>query len=421
VPRRLHFFPVFLPGGRRLLYLQVSRGNPSDNGLYIADLDLGPGQQGTNRVTETGFSAKYAPSSASSGRILFVRNAGLWAVPFDHEQLKITGEAVEVTPAVGTFRDGAFFDTNGSMLVYRGGVPDYRLTWRNRRGDELGQAGDAGQYIGMALSPDSTRAAVAQRDNRQNRAGQDLWIVDLQRNATTRVTSDPIPKSIPTWTADGKGLLYAAGHDSADIRLRPIDGGAERTVVHGSDIRTVNPLLTTMSVSADGEWLTFNLDTRGRARSDIWMLPLSDPKRAVPLIEQEFDQMQGTLSPDKRWLAYVSNETGANQVFVRPLRFSGDNQMPSAGSPIPVSRGGGHAPRWRADGKELFFQSADGGIMAAPVTSTSIGMPSRLFDAVGALPHWDPNAAGDRFLLALPARDHELPFTVVLNWMNTPQ
>lgn len=422
VPRTLHIFPAFLPGGRRLLYLRVSRGTPSDSGLYVADLGLSPDQQSGNRLLETGFAAKYAPSVESFGRIVFVRNAGMWAVPFDHERRSIVGEAIEVAPSVGTFRDGAFFDTNGSMLVYRGGVPDYRLAWRNRRGDNLGQAGDPGQYTGVALSPDETRAAVA-RENRLNRSDQDLWIVDLQRNSTTRFTFDPIPKSIPTWLPDGRALLYSVGHDSAAIRVKSIDGGAERTVLHGSDLKgvAVNPLLTTMSVSADGEWLTLNLDTRGPARSDIWMLPLRDPPRAAPLIQQEFDQVQASISPDKRWLAYVSNETGANEVFVRSLRFSSDNAMPATGSPIPVSRGGGRAPRWRANSRELFFQSADGGIMAATVTSTSVGEPSRLFDAPGALPHWAPTANGDRFLLALPARDHELPFTVVLNWMSDRQ
>ncbi|MGH9219345.1 MAG: protein kinase domain-containing protein, partial [Vicinamibacterales bacterium] len=285
-PRPLHMFPVFLPDGRRLLYLRVSRGVPSDSGLYVADIGLGPDQQNDTRVIETGFASKYAPSVASSGRILFVRNSGLWAVPFDHERLAIAGEAFEVTPTVGTFRDGAFFDTNGSILVYRGGVPDYRLTWRNRKGDNIGEVGDAGQYTGVALSPDASRAAVA-RDNRRNRQDQDLWIVDLQRNATSRFTSDPIPKSIPAWLPDGQALLFAVGHDSADIRMKPIDGGAERTLLHGPALKagSVNPLLTTMSVSVDGELLTFSLDTRGPARSDIWMMPLRDPQRAAPLIQ----------------------------------------------------------------------------------------------------------------------------------------
>lgn len=416
VPRTVHLFPTFLPDGRRLLYLRVTRGDPSGSGLYIADLDRPPNEQSETRLLDTGFAAKYAPASGSLGRILFMRNRGLWAAPFDHERLTVTGEALEVTPSVGTFRDGAFFDTNGPVLVYRTGVPDYRLTWRNRRGEDLGQAGDAGQYTGVALSPDGTLAVVA-RENRQSRADQDLWVVDLRRNATTRFATDPMPKSIPAWSADGRNVLFAVGHDNADIRLKPLDGGAERTVLHGPDFKggAVNPLLTTLSVSADGELLTFNLDTRGAARSDIWILPLRNPQQAAPLIQQEFDQGQASISPDRQWLVYVSNETGRNEVFVRPLRFTG-GVLPATGSVIPVSRGGGRAPRWRADSRELFFQTANGAIMAAPVTPTAIGEPVRLFDAPGALPHWGIAATGDRFLLALPGDDGELPFTVVLNW-----
>ena len=177
----------------------------------------------------------------------------------------------------------------------------------------------------------------------------------------------------------------------------------------------INPLLTTLNASVDGAWLTFGVDTRGASRSDVWVLSLRESFVASPLIEQPFDQVQPAISPDMRWLAYVSDEAGANEVYLRPLSQDG-GKLIARGNPIPVSRGGGQAPRWRADSGELFYQSLTGGIMTARVTAGGIGEPAQLFAAPGALAEWGVAPDGQRFLLALPAEDRRSPFRVVLNW-----
>jgi Tol biopolymer transport system component len=417
-PAPVHMMPVFLPDGRHVLYLRVSRTDASGNGLYLADLNRPPEDQRGERLIETGYGARYARDAGGFGHILFVRNRGVWAVGFDEQRLTTRGEPELVVPSVGTFRDGAFFDTNGPTVVYRVAADDFQLAWRDRKGRHLGAVGEPGRLGGVALAPDGSRAAVV-REGRSDRSDQDFWIVDLRRDVTTRLTSDSFPKSIPAWSPGGDELFFVAGLDSADVRARPLDGGRERTMLRGADLEglSVNPLLTTISAGGDRRRLVFNVDTRGPTRSDIWVLALDSPGAALPLVEQEFDQVQPAVSPDNRWLAYASNESGRFEIVVRALSADASTGRPAVGSAVPVSRNGGRSPRWRADGRELFFQSPDDGIMAAPVSPASIAEPTRLFTAAGARPEWGVAPDGQRFLLTLPAVDREVPFTVVLNWI----
>ena len=418
------FFPTFLPDGQHLLFLRVSRADASRNGLYVADLAVTPAQQTSSRVLETGFGAEYVPGPGDRGTILFARSGGIWAIPFLADRLAIAGEAIEITPSVGTFRDSASFQANQRTLVYRAAVPDYQLTWRSRNGDTLGVAGEPGQYLGMALSPDETMAAVA-RENRLNRSDLDLWLVDLRRNITTRFTTDSMPESIPTWSADSQSLIYGVGrvgHDGLSIVRKRLDGGTLEVLLEGSqsgELR-VNPVLSTISASGDGRFLIVSVDTRTTQRSDLWSLPLQGPGKPAALVAHEFDQMQASVSRKGDWLAYVSNETGANEVFARRITTDVTSGLRMVGPATLISPHGGQAPRWRADGRELFYLSSTGQIMAAPVSSTTIGAPQALFQTHGALPSWDVSRDGERFLLAVPARTSPpAPFSVVLNWQST--
>ena len=416
--RGIHLFPLFLRDGQRLLYFRVSRADPSENGLYIADLRLPPDRQSPTRILETGFSARYTVTDGGDERILFVRNRGVWSVGFNSDRLTIEGEPVQVAESVYTFRDGASFDANGRVLVYRGGAPDYQLVWRNRSGDELATIGEPGSFVGVALSPDATRIALT-RENKLNRSDQDLWIIDAVRNTTARFTSDPLPESAPAWSADGRSVVFAVGHDDAHVVAKPVDGTAQEILLDGATLRpaAVNPLLGTFSASRDGRWLIFNVDTRGPRRSDIWILGVRPRRAATPLIQADFEQRQAVLSPDQRWVAHVSNESGADEVFIRPITWPA-GAAPTAGAAVPVSRGGGRSPRWRGDSGELFFQSLTGQIMAAKISAKSVSEAAPLFAAPAALADWDVTSDGERFLLARPTVGGEMPFTVVLNWMN---
>ncbi len=417
----LHLFPLFLRDGRRLLYLRVSRADPAGNGLYVADLRQLPAEQSQTRILETGFSAKYVVAEDGKERILFVRNRNIWSVEFDSTRLTTVGEPVQIAASVYTFRDGASFDARKGVFAYRGGAPDYQMAWRDRSGKEIGAVGEPGMYSGLALSPDAARIALT-RENKLNRADQDLWIVDVARNTTSRFTSDPNPESVPIWSADGAAVIFAVGHDDADVRARRLDG-SEHTVLKNGEAgpgMVINPLLTTFSQSRDGHWLAVTMDTRGPNRSDIWIRDLRDGGKFSPLIQQDFDQRQPVISPDQRWLAYVSNESGVDEVMVRPLTLAAGS-APTIGAAVPISRGGGRSPRWRGDSGELYFQVLGGGIASVTISTNAITEPAPLFAAPGALAEWDVTADGQRFLLATPTESRDLPFTVVVNWLNAPR
>jgi eukaryotic-like serine/threonine-protein kinase len=389
--------------------------------LYLADLRVDPEQQSQTRVLETGFSAKYTLSDNGNEHLLFVRNRNVWSVPFDSDRAATTAEPVEIASSVYTFRDGVSFDAKSGVFVYRGGAPDYQIVLRNRSGDTVATVGEPGSFAGIALSPDGTRVALT-RENKLNRSDQDLWIVDVARNTTSRLTSDALPESVPAWSADGQSILFAVGHDDADVRAKLVNGAGERTVLSNSTLNgriRVNPLLATFSPSRDGRWMTVTMDTRGPGRSDVWIMRLDQAQPPLPLIEQEFDQRQAVFSPDQNWLAYVSNESGLDEVLIRPLTWASSGAAPKIGAAILVSPGGGRSPRWRGDGRELFYQSLKGEIAAASVSGGVIGNATPLFMAPGAVAEWDVTADGQRFLLAQPIENYHLPFTVVMNWLSS--
>jgi Tol biopolymer transport system component len=418
----LHLFPVFLRDGHRMLYFRVSRADPSGNGLYVADLRLSPDQQSSTRLLDTGFAARYVATASGEERIVFVRNRNLWSIAFDSDRLATIGEPVQLASSVYIFRDGASFDASEGVFVYRGANPDYQLVWHDRAGKEIARVGDPGVFSGLALSPDATHVAVP-RENTLNRTDQDLWIVDVARNTTSRFTSDAYPDSVPEWSPDGQSIWYAVGHDDADVRNKALNGTSERTVLKQSAVKQgtfVNPLLTTFSASRDGRWLALTMDTRGPNRSDIWILDVREGGQMTPLIQQDFHQRQPALSPDQRWLAYVSNESGTDEVLLRPLTWR-EGAPPTAGAATMVSRGGGRSPRWRRDGGELFLQRLSGEIVAVSIAAGTIGEPVPLFTVPGALAEWGVAADGQRFLLAVPTASDEPPFTVVVNWLSPSQ
>jgi Tol biopolymer transport system component len=413
-----HLLPSFLPDGRHFIYFQAWRGDPSRSGIYLGDLELPPDKQPQERLQATGFGGVFVGGDGDAGHLLFVRDAMLLAAPFDGRRLAFTGEPQAVANALGAFRDTAFFSASPTTVVYRGVASDTQLTWLDRQGKILGHAGDPGPFTRLALSPDGTRAIVV-RENRLNRYDQDLWTHDLVRNTATRFTSDLPSESAPAWSPDGAEVWYAGGTGGGDVHRKLSNGtGAASVVLSAKNAPLVNPATTSLSMSAwaNGQALVFTATSRTGTRQDLWILPPGPEAKPVPLIEQEFDQTDGQLSRDGRWLAYVSNESGANEVFVRSVS-AGSAGLPVLGSSVVVSRGGGQEPRWRGDSRELLYQTLTGAIMAVPIASGSVGTPIELMRLPGILPDWGLSPDGQRLLVAIPTKPTAATqFSVVLNW-----
>jgi eukaryotic-like serine/threonine-protein kinase len=412
-----HLLPSFLPDGRHFVYFQAWRGDQSRSGIYLGDLDLPPDKQPQERLVATGFGGVFVGGDDDAGHLIFVRDGTLLAAPFDSRRLAFAGEPKTVASALGAFRDTAFFSASPTVVVYRGVAADVQLTWVDRQGKVLGRAGDPGPFNRLALSPDGTRAMVV-RENRLNRFDQDLWTVDLVRNTATRFTSDPLFESAPAWSPDGAEIWYAGGTGGGDVHRKASNGaGAGSMVLSAKNPPLINPVTTSLSLiaSANGPALVFNATSLTGTRQDLWILPPGPEAKPVPLLEQEFDQTDGRMSSDGRWLAYVSNESGSNEVFLRSVT-AGSAGLPVLGSSIVVSRGGGQEPRWRADSRELLFQSPTGAIMAVPI-SDSVGAPMELMRLPGILPDWGLSPDGQRLLVAIPTKPTAATqFSVVLNW-----
>jgi Tol biopolymer transport system component len=414
-----HLLPWFLPDGRHIVYLSVSRSNPAESGLHIADLAAAPDAQPRERLLASGFGATYTSDTADSGHLLHVREGTLWASPFDTRRRRITGDPVRVAGPVGAFRDGAFFSATPAVLVYRSGIPEYELVWRDRAGMRRGSVADVGPYAGLSLSPDGARAVLI-RENQLNRSDRDLWLVDLTRNTSTRLTFGPLMESRPAWLPDASSILYSLAPGAGDVYRKDVSGTSPEEVVipaSASAALTINPAFVDLSVTPDGRFVVATAATDSRTKNDLWLLPMQGGQAALPLVRWEGDQTGGRLSPDGRWLAYLSNESGGDEVFVREVTRGGAADYPKAGRAIQVSRGGAAGPRWSANSRELFYLSAPGAVMTVPVTLSGPGAPVELFRAPGALNEWGVAPAGDRFLLLTPvARTTQPPFTVVLHW-----
>jgi Tol biopolymer transport system component len=399
-----HRWPVFLPDGRRFLY--VVRSHPIDQGgTFVGSLDS------STKVRLTGSDAFTPPAltSGPDGRalLLFVDRATLFARQLDLTRLELVGESVRAAERVGTFSV-----SERGVLVYDGSRRrrGNRLVWYDRAGRELARVGPSAEYINVSLSPDGRRAAVDRVD--AERGDTDIWIVETESGQATRLTSHPALDVTPVWSPDGARVAFMSARSSPNaIFSRAADGS-------GSDEPLVRPVghAWPFHWSLDGRHLLY-YDTDPATGRDLWALPTTGEPRPIPVVRTSADEQVGQFSPDGRFVAYVGNETGRMEIYVRPFTTSG--------APHPgwrISSAGGGSPRWRRDGGELFYL-AEGKPMAATVRTA----PTFQFDsprplgapAVGTegfLPY-DVAPDGRRFLMtADPDFVQSSDLTVVLDW-----
>jgi eukaryotic-like serine/threonine-protein kinase len=404
-----HFWPQLLPDGRHFLYLAGSTRR-EDSALYVGSLDGGE----PRLLMQSNSRAVYAPP----GLLLYVREGTLLAHPFDAEALRLAGEPVTVAERVGNFSGtgNAYFSVSadGEVLAYEaagtparpGGSPT-RLVWLTRGGAEAGSVGEPNDYRAPRLSPDGQKLAVNVIDPKDGTT--DVWVYDLARSTFGRFTFDTGMENSPVWAPDGRHILYAHDSDGPPSLHRKPLGGAEGELLLPSGYGPQAP----GDWSPDGRFVVYG-DYSPQTRTDLLVLPMTGERKPSVFARTPFDEIQARFSPDGRWVAYASNESGRFEVYVR--RFDG------GGERVQVSNGGGEAPRWRRDGRELFYLtgSPDQSVASVAVKAGEAfesGAPVTLFKVeLRDARDFDVSPDGQRFLVNTAAGVPPTPLTVVTGW-----
>jgi hypothetical protein len=431
----VHRFPVFLPDGRRFLYLD-SFGKES--GVYLGSLDPKPESQKRHRVVADDANPRYVPPAEGNphGHVLFVRDGTLVAQPVDPKSMEPAGDVFPVAEQVspGVVFGYSFYSISepGSghgMLVYRsGGAGNLRQhAWFDRSGKQLAAIGGPVPTSGrLALSPEEKRLIT----ERGSGNVFDLWITEVDRGTESRFTFDASANVAPVWSPDGSKVAFASNRGvvasggrlfrQANLYQRAANGAGQDELLIQSDTAKIPTDWT-----RDGRFIIFRQATLAQNKTHLFALPVTGDKKPIPLLASEFNEAMGQVSPDGRWLAYASDESGHYEVYVVPF-------APGASRPISgkwqISLGDGRDPRWRGDGRELFYVTSTRKMMAVEIKATgdslARGTPRVLFDMPYAtegntLSRYAVSADGKRFLMAAePNISSEVPpLRMIVNWL----
>jgi dipeptidyl aminopeptidase/acylaminoacyl peptidase len=422
-----HTRPSFLPDGRHFLYRVTGKSAPA---IVIGSLDSAD----TSPLLNADSQVLYSPP----GYVVFVRQGTLLGQRFDAGRLELSGDPVQIAEGVAVDAGtglAAFSVSQNGVLTFRSGVvlnvveegAMAQLDWVDRTGRLIESVGGADAYRGIELSPDGSRIGFHRHDN----AGGDLWILDVKRGAKTRLTFAPEQDSrAPVWSPDGSRIAFASYRNGSwGIYQKRVDSGTadDELLLEAKD------RLAPDTWTPDGKSLVYNAD------ADIWLLPLTGDRTPVPLARSPFTEAGGVVSPDGRWMAYLSNESGSRQIYIQAFPSGARKQAISTAL-------GAIQPLWRRDGKELFWVEIGGRLteaqeyrfMAVDVKSDGAGFeagaPRPLFTTVMMPGAGDGNAGfpfstvdvsadGQRFLVSRPspasggAPDAPAAITVVINWL----
>ncbi len=414
-----HAWPQSLPDGKHFLYLAVS-SDPGLGGIYFGSLHT----KETQLVLRTGTRAAYA-----LGFLLYTRGTALMAQAFDPERGQLKGEPHTVAERVafGVF-SGIFDVSQTGVLAYQagGGPTAKQLTWFDREGKKLGVIGEAGAYYDVRLSPDGRKLASNAGDPLS-----EIWVEELARGVRMRLTFDPsTDRGLPVWSPDGSRILFAAlqaGKARPGIYQKPSNGTGSEELLLPSETPDIEIWPTDWS--RDGKFVIFSKgDLDSHSRGDIWVLALLGDHKPRLFLQTPSAAYDGHFSPDGRWVAYTSKESSRDEVYVVPfdaaafLKSGAGPANASPGSRWQVSTSGGSLPRWRGDGKEIFYLTPQGEMMAAEVEGKAnnfeVGAVRPLFSTTvtkSACPY-DVTADGKRFVINTTGEGENPALKLVVNW-----
>jgi Tol biopolymer transport system component len=401
-----HMWPDFLPDGRHFVFQVFGLTDP---GIYIGSLDS---PQKTLLIRQGSLDLT-APRYAPSGHLVYVRNRQLVAHPFDARALKLTGEPFPLAEGFdGPGGPGAppFGLSASAALVFRpqGAAGTFQPTWFARDGSRQGTLGPPGSDAGFDLSPDGATLAL----DRITEKDRSIWLVDVARGTSTRFTSDGYSVS-PRWSPLGDRLVFGSVRDTPpNPFVRTLAGGETR-------LARLPRTVTITTWAPDGRTLIGQIaDTK--TQDDLWLFSSSGDRPPAPFIQTPFRERMARISPDGRWVAFTSNESGVDEIYV--------TTFPAPGRRVRVSTDGGTLPRWRDDGAELFFETKNQvvavGVKTLAVPDGAAGgigfhpeVPRPLFTLPEDHNSWIPSNDGRRFLVGVPVEKAvPAPITVMLNW-----
>ncbi len=405
----LHLWPQALPKGRFLFW--VLSDKPENTGVYAASLEK-PNERA--HVLTTDSKALYVPGGDGRDYLVWQRAGKLVAQEFDTGALQLTGEVRILADRVATMGAGLMnAAVSGKLLLYSEAGSVIQFTWFDREGKALGVAGEPGEYTTVRISPDGRRMVAS----RYKPSGRDFWLLETDRGVTNRFTSTPGLKGFPVWSPDGHTIVFAVGSPYNLFRKAVTGGGDEQRLIQSSNTQFPNDW------SRDGRFLLYSEIGAGPG-NDLWILPMTPDGRVPPgakprpYLRTQFDERSGRFSPEPEphWVAYQSDESGRNEIYV--------DAFPETRNRVRISTGGGQFPEWSPDGRELLWMSPDLKLMQVSLKrgpdSIEPSAPRELFALPVANDGYCPYEIapdGRRFLVrATPEKQVSQPLTLIVNW-----